>query len=90
MKELGAAARARQAPRSSSLIRKVTVDKVLPEINIPGKVIQTSLDGDDRAATHRSARGGRRRQRCLRTPPLKQIAGRRSLPAGCGRRRRLR
>lgn len=26
------------------LVRKVTADKVLPEIKIPGKVIQTSLD----------------------------------------------
>lgn len=28
------------------LVRKVTVDKVLPEIKIPGKVIQTSLDNE--------------------------------------------
>ncbi len=28
------------------LIRKVSVDKVLPEIKIPGKVIQTSLDNE--------------------------------------------
>ena len=29
------------------LISKVTVDKVLPQIQIPGKVIQTSLSHDD-------------------------------------------
>ncbi len=28
------------------LIRRVSVDKVLPEIKIPGKVIQTSLDNE--------------------------------------------
>jgi uncharacterized membrane protein len=28
------------------LIRRVTVDKVLPEIKIPGKIIQTSLDNE--------------------------------------------
>jgi uncharacterized membrane protein len=28
------------------LVRKVTVDKVLPEIKIQGKIIQTSLDDD--------------------------------------------
>jgi uncharacterized membrane protein len=28
------------------LVRKVTVDKVLPQIKIPGKVIQTSLDNE--------------------------------------------
>ena len=28
------------------LVRKVSVDKVLPQIKIPGKVIQTSLDND--------------------------------------------
>jgi uncharacterized membrane protein len=28
------------------LIRKVSVDKVLPQIKIPGKVIQTSLDNE--------------------------------------------
>jgi uncharacterized membrane protein len=29
-----------------ALVRKVSVDKVLPEIKIPGKVIQTSLDNE--------------------------------------------
>jgi uncharacterized membrane protein len=28
------------------LVRKVTVDKVLPEIKVPGKIIQTSLDNE--------------------------------------------
>jgi uncharacterized membrane protein len=28
------------------LVRRVSVDKVLPEIKIPGKVIQTSLDDE--------------------------------------------
>jgi uncharacterized membrane protein len=32
------------------LVRDVTVDKVLPEIKIPGTVIQTSLSNDDEAA----------------------------------------
>jgi uncharacterized membrane protein len=29
------------------LVRKVTVDKILPEIKIPGKIIQTSLSTED-------------------------------------------
>ena len=66
MKELGAALEPGKAA-VIFLIRKITVDKVLPEIKIPGNVIQTSLDGDARAAAHRSARGGGRWQRCLRT-----------------------
>jgi uncharacterized membrane protein len=45
MKELGAALEPGKAA-VILLISKVTVDKVLPEIKIPGKVIQTSLDGD--------------------------------------------
>lgn len=28
------------------LVRKVSVDKILPEIKLPGKIIQTSLDND--------------------------------------------
>jgi uncharacterized membrane protein len=44
MKELGAALEPGKAA-VIFLIRKVTVDKVLPQIKIPGKVIQTSLDG---------------------------------------------
>ena len=28
------------------LIRKVSVDKVIPQIKVPGKIIQTSLDND--------------------------------------------
>jgi uncharacterized membrane protein len=32
------------------LVREVTADKVLPEIKIPGTVIQTSLSNDDEAA----------------------------------------
>ena len=32
------------------LIREVTADKILPEIKIPGKVIQTSLSNADEAA----------------------------------------
>jgi len=32
------------------LVRDVTADKVLPEIKIPGTVIQTSLSNDDEAA----------------------------------------
>jgi uncharacterized membrane protein len=31
------------------LIRRVSVDKVLPQIKIQGKVIQTSLDNDTEA-----------------------------------------
>ena len=45
MKQLGTALE----PGSAAvifLVRKVSVDKVLPEIKIPGKVIQTSLDDD--------------------------------------------
>jgi uncharacterized membrane protein len=45
MKELGAALEPGKAA-VIFLIRKMAVDKVLPEIKIPGKVIQTSLDGD--------------------------------------------
>ena len=43
MKQLGEALQPGQAA-VIFLIRKVTVDKVLPEIKIPGKIIQTSLD----------------------------------------------
>jgi len=32
------------------LVREVTADKVLPEIKIPGEVIQTSLSNNDEAA----------------------------------------
>jgi uncharacterized membrane protein len=32
------------------LVREVTADKVLPEIKIPGKVIQTSLSNEDETA----------------------------------------
>jgi uncharacterized membrane protein len=32
------------------LIRKVAVDKVLPEIEVPGAVIQTSLSNEDEQA----------------------------------------
>jgi uncharacterized membrane protein len=32
------------------LVREVTADKILPEIKIPGTVIQTSLSNDDEAA----------------------------------------
>jgi uncharacterized membrane protein len=32
------------------LVRDITADKVLPEIKIPGTVIQTSLSNDDEAA----------------------------------------
>jgi uncharacterized membrane protein len=45
MKELGAALEPGKAA-VIFLVRKVTVDKVLPEIKIPGKVIQTSLDNE--------------------------------------------
>lgn len=31
------------------LVRKVTADKVLPQIKIPGKIIQTSLDNETEA-----------------------------------------
>src|SRR5512132_4286826 len=42
------------------LVRKVTVDKILPEIKIPGTVIQTSLSNDDeqRLSAALSAAGG--------------------------------
>jgi uncharacterized membrane protein len=33
-----------------ALVRKVTVDKILPEIKIPGKVIQTSLSNENEHA----------------------------------------
>jgi uncharacterized membrane protein len=45
MKELGTALE----PGGAAvifLIRRMSVDKVLPEIKIPGKVIQTSLDNE--------------------------------------------
>jgi uncharacterized membrane protein len=45
MKELGAALDPGKAA-VIFLVRKMTVDKVLPEIKIPGKVIQTSLDNE--------------------------------------------
>ena len=45
MKELGAALEPGKAA-VIFLLRKITVDKVLPEIKIPGKVIQTSLDNE--------------------------------------------
>jgi uncharacterized membrane protein len=32
------------------LVRKVSADKVLPEIKVPGTVIQTSLSDDDQQA----------------------------------------
>jgi uncharacterized membrane protein len=32
------------------LVRKVSADKVLPEIKVPGTVIQTSLGDDDQQA----------------------------------------
>jgi uncharacterized membrane protein len=32
------------------LVREVTADKILPEIKIPGTVIQTSLSNEDEAA----------------------------------------
>ena len=37
-------------PLGIELIREVTADKILPEIKIPGKVIQTSLSNADEAA----------------------------------------
>src|SRR5918997_1029600 len=49
LKELGA-----KLPEGGAalilLVRDVTADKVLPEIKIPGEVIQTSLSNDDEAA----------------------------------------
>jgi uncharacterized membrane protein len=36
------------------LVRKVSVDKVLPEIKIPGTIIQTSLNNDDEQALERA------------------------------------
>ena len=45
MKELGMALEPGKAA-VIFLVRKMTVDKVLPEIKIPGKVIQTSLDDE--------------------------------------------
>ena len=32
------------------LVRKISADKVLPEIKVPGTVIQTSLSDDDESA----------------------------------------
>ena len=47
------------------LVREMTPDKVLPQIKIPGKAIQTSLDNDVRAGAGRraaaAADSGRRR-----------------------------
>jgi uncharacterized membrane protein len=45
MKELGSALEPGGAA-VIMLVRRVTVDKVLPEIKIPGKVIRTSLDNE--------------------------------------------
>jgi uncharacterized membrane protein len=45
MKELGAALEP-GAAAVIFLVRRVSVDKVLPEIKIPGKVIQTSLNNE--------------------------------------------
>jgi len=50
------------------LIRKVAVDKVLPEIEVPGAVIQTSLSQRGRAGT---PTGARRRAQLTR----RQIGG---------------
>jgi uncharacterized membrane protein len=36
------------------LVSKVSVDKILPEIKIPGTVIQTSLNNDDEQALERA------------------------------------
>jgi uncharacterized membrane protein len=49
MKELGAELDEGKAALIL-LVRDVTPDKVLPEIKIPGKVIQTSLSNEDEAA----------------------------------------
>ena len=49
MKELGAELEEGKAALIL-LVREVTADKVLPEIKIPGKVIQTSLSNDDESA----------------------------------------
>jgi uncharacterized membrane protein len=48
LKELGANLEPGQAALIL-LVRKVSVDKVLPQIKIPGKVIQTSLDDEAEA-----------------------------------------
>jgi uncharacterized membrane protein len=49
MKELGA--RLDQGGAAVILlVRQVTADKILPEIKIPGEVIQTSLSNEDEAA----------------------------------------
>jgi uncharacterized membrane protein len=45
MKELGAALEP-GAAAVIMLVRKVSVDKVLPEIKVPGKVIQSSLNNE--------------------------------------------
>jgi uncharacterized membrane protein len=39
------------------LVRKVSVDKILPEIKIPGTIIQTSLNNDDEQALERALEG---------------------------------
>lgn len=49
MKELGAELAEGKAA-VILLVRQVSTDKVLPEIKIPGKVIQTSLSNEDEAA----------------------------------------
>jgi uncharacterized membrane protein len=56
MKELGA----KLSPGGAALIvlvRKVTVDKVLPQIKVPGEVIQTSLDNETEARLSEALRG---------------------------------
>ena len=49
MKDLGAS-----LPQNGAavlvLIKKVSADKILPEIKIPGKIIQTSLSNENEAA----------------------------------------
>ena len=67
MKELGE----QLTPGSAAviaLVRRVTMDKVLEGIQIPGRVIQTSLDNEaeERLAEALAAAGQRRRLRIER------------------------
>ena len=41
------------------LVRKMSADKILPEIKVPGTVIQTSLSNEDETALQEALDGAR-------------------------------